>query len=256
MRLDCTAIVTGASSGIGEAVATALVAAGARVACASRTESRLADAVSAMSGGPGRAIAVPTDVRSWDAVTALVEETTDRLGGVDVLVNNAAVSQRNLVSDPHYELAELPPAVFETIVETNLLGAFHCTRAALPGMVSEGTGRLIHVSSRAGEAAKAGRGAYVPAKFGLEGLHAVLALELAATGVDSLVVRPPVGGTSSAMLSDSDAEHPPDVLAETVVRLAAGEGEHGGRYVPTTDGEDYVAWPREGERPPDHPDFG
>lgn len=251
MRLrNTTVVVTGASSGLGKAMATAFVEEGASVACASRSEDRLSAAVAGMTGD-GEAIAVPTDVRSPDAVSGLVEETAGRFGPIDVLVNNAGVMQL----DVDEEGAERPVAAvrvdaWDAVVETNLRGPFLCSRAALPGMLERDAGRLVHVSSGHGASGRANRAPYVASKFGLEGFHESLALELEDTGVSSVALRPPDGGVYTerrGQLGRSPEEfrhRSPDVIREAAVRLAAGEGENGGRYQVTQDGEGYVEYER------------
>lgn len=259
MRLeDKVIVVTGASRGIGKAMANAFVDEGASVACASRTEETLREAVEDINDGPGTAIAIPTDIRSESSIAELFEKTRSEFGPIDVLVNNAAVSQRNLVEGGHRPIAEIPIDVWDTIIETNLRGTFICTQEALSEMLERDSGKIIHISSRGGERAKANRGAYAPSKFGIEALHEGLAKEISETGVSSVILRPPQGGTRSGMRTGEDGaeyQYEPTVMAETAVRLALCEGENGGRYVPTSDGNDYIQWPRKVERPSDHPDL-
>lgn len=248
-----TIVVTGASSGLGKAMADAFVTEGARVVYSSRSEERLADAVEALTSGgvAGEATVVPADVRSWDDVQRLVRQTGEIYGDIDVFVNNAGVMQYKVDPDrTQRSIEEVPVATWDTILETNLRGAFLCTKAALPDMRSRDAGRLLHISSGHGTEGRATRAPYVASKFGLEGLHESLALELADTGVDSVALRPPGGGvyTESSKLigrdPDSYPNERPDVIAEAAVRLAAGDGENGGRYQATPDGEDYVEYSR------------
>ena len=261
MRLEDTVIVvTGGSSGIGLAMAKAFVAEGANVVCSSRTKETLEEAVASISDGPGRAIAAPANVRRWEDVQNLIETTLEEFGTIDVLVNNAAITQRVLTGGEHYDIVDIPVDVWDQVVETNLRGSFLCTKATLPTLLAKGAGKVIFVSSRGGERAKAKRGAYAPSKFGVEALHEGLAQELEGTGVGTVVVRPPQGGTNTGLYDHLDDEeraglYPPSVMAETAVRLAACEGENGGRYVPTPDGTDFVKTPRQIDLPADHPDF-
>lgn len=238
MQLEGTvAIVTGASGGLGQAMARGLVDDGATVVCAARSSERLDDVVDDLSDR-GTASTVPTDVRSWDDVQSLVTEAVDRHGGVDVLINNAGVSERGLCEGDEPSVDDMPVDVWKTILETNLTGAFLCAKAVVPVMKESGTGRLIHVSSEMGRSGRAGRSAYVASKFGLEGLHESLTDELDGTDVDSLVLDPGGGvdteGFSGYMSPAERAERlDPSVMVRPAVELAAGAGTHGGRYVAT-----------------------
>lgn len=251
---DRTVVVTGASSGMGRAMATGFVAEGARVVFSSNDPDRLEATVEDL--GPDaadRAADVPADVRSWDDVRALVRDATDRFGAIDVWVNNAGVTQ--LHTDPDHvrrHVVDLPVASWDAVVDTNLRGPFLCSKAVLPGMLERGRGRLLHVSSSHGFRGRAGRAPYAASKFGLEGFHESLALELDGTGVDSIAVRPPAGGVYSERFGeigrepDSFAFESPDLIVETAVRLAAGGGENGGRYVADPDGGGFSAYARDG----------
>lgn len=262
MRLEGKVIVvTGGSLGIGKAMADAFVEEGATVVIASRTESTVREVASELNEKHegGEAVAVPTDIRSERSIAALFESVREECGLLDVLVNNAAVSQRTLVDGDRLPVAKLPVEVWDTIVETNLRGTFLCTQFALREMLERDAGKIIHISSRGGERARAKRGAYAPSKFGVEALHECLAEEIGDTNVSTLVLRPPQGGTAtgepgSRTEAELESMYPPSITAETAVRLAACEGRNGGRYVPTPDGQDYIEWPRRKELPPDHPD--
>ncbi|RQG87934.1 SDR family oxidoreductase [Natrarchaeobius halalkaliphilus] len=252
MRLrNRTVVVTGASNGLGKAIATACTEEGARVVCASRSAEKL-DALAAdltERTDEGNAVAVPTDVRSWDDVRSLVAETTDRFGGIDVFVNNAGITQLNVAGEPSYRpVSDVPVDAWDAILETNLRGPFLCSKAALPGMKARGSGRLIHVSSGHGLRARANRSPYVASKFGLEGLHETLTRELEETEIDSIALRPPNGGVYTERKGENETtketyrHESPTVISETAVRLAADEGEHGGRYVANADGDSYSTY--------------
>jgi 3-oxoacyl-[acyl-carrier protein] reductase len=252
MRLEGTTIVvTGASRGLGRAMADAYVDAGARVVYSSRGGDRLTAAVDEANEGarPGSATAIPADVRSWIDVQALVEDAIDRFGDLDVLVNNAGVTQSKVNPAPtEHPVHALPVETWDTILETNLRGAFLAAKAILPPMLDRWVGRLIHVSSGHGIVGRANRAAYVASKFGLEGFHETLARELEGTGLDSVALRPPDGGVyteGASAIGRTPAEfaHPdPGVIAEAAVQLAAGAGENGGRYKATPDGDGYVTY--------------
>lgn len=256
MRLNGkTIVVTGASKGLGRAMADAFVSEGARVVYSSRSRDRLATAVDEITGedSSGEAVAVSADVRSWDDIQQLVRRTNEVYGEIDVFVNNAGVLQYKVNADhTHRTVADIPITTWDTIIDTNLRGVFLCTKAVLPSMLTHDAGRLIHISSGHGTAGRAERAPYVASKFGLEGLHESLALELQETGVDSITLRPPGGGVyteSSKLIGRTPDDYPnksPDVIAEPAVQLAAGEGENGGRYQATPDGKDYVEYSRTG----------
>lgn len=254
MRLeDKTIVVTGASSGLGKAMADAFVNEGANVVYSSRTEQRLESAVAeATSDEPaGNALAVQADVRSWDEIRHLFDRTTESYGDLDVLVNNAGVTQEKVTPDRAcHPIENVSIATWDTILDTNLRGAFMCTKAALPRLRSQNSGRIIHISSGHGVAGRADRSSYVASKFGLEGLHESLAHELEDTSVDTVTLRPPGGGVYTESSErygrsrDSYRHKSPTVIADAAVRLAAGEGTNGGRYQATPDGEGYVTYSR------------
>jgi 3-oxoacyl-[acyl-carrier protein] reductase len=251
MRLeDQTIVVTGGSSGIGRAAAAAFVSEGASVAIVGRTPDRLEEAVASFDG-PGEARGVQGDVRSWDAVETVFTATEEAFGPPDLLLNNAGVTGqlvRENMETPTVENVELD--TWETVVETNLTGAFYCAKAALADMVERDHGRLIHISSGMGSHGRAGWAPYVASKHGLEGLAETIAMEVEDTGVESLLFRPPGGGVHTvarkrAGRTADDAAHGPDVVAEPLVQLAAGAGENGGRYVGTADGNRFREYSRE-----------
>lgn len=254
MRLNNkTVVVTGASRGLGKAMADAFVTEGAHVVYSSRNKDRLREVAEAVQTDdtPGDATAIRADVRSWDDIRNLIQRTNKTYGDINIFVNNAGVIQYKVNPDnSDREVVDIPIETWDTILDTNLRGVFLCTKAVLPGMLSRNTGRLIHVSSGHGIEARACRAPYVASKFGLEGLHDSLALELEKTNVDSLLLRPPGGGvyTESSQLidrtPDSYPNESPDVIAEAAVRLASGEGINGGRYKATADGEGYVEYSR------------
>ena len=199
----------------------------------------------------GDARGVQADVRSWDDVSELIEAAEDAFGPMDVLLNNAGVTGNLVRGSPESPaVQDVALDTWETVVETNLSGAFHCSKAALSQMVARDAGRLIHVSSGMGSHGRAGWAPYVASKHGLEGLAETIALEVEDTGVDSVVFRPPGGGVHTesherAGRTAAEFTHEPDVVAEPLVQLAAGAGENGGRYVGTQDGEGLESYSRE-----------
>lgn len=248
-----TIVVTGASSGLGKAMADAFVNEGANVVYSSRTKQRLESAVAEVTSveTTGSALAVQADVRSWDEIQHLLDRTTESYGDLDILVNNAGVTQNKVTPDRAcHSSQDVSITTWDTILDTNLRGAFLCVKAALPRLLSQDDGRIIHISSGHGVAGRAKRAPYVASKFGLEGLHESLARELEDTPVDTVALRPPGGGVYTESSErygrsrDSYRHKSPTVIADTAVRLAAGEGTNGGRYQASPDGEGYVAYSR------------
>lgn len=242
--------MTGGARGLGRAMSRAFASEGAYVVSADHDEDYLSDTVSELEEEFSHVLAVPTDVQVWDDVQRLVETTRDHYGEIDVWVNNAGVQQRTAGAEKRSPIVDVPVDIWDTVIETNLRGAFLCTKAVVPGMLERNAGRMIHISSGHGLAGRTNRAPYVASKFGLEGFHESLSLELAEAGVDSVAFRPPDGGvfTESSRVygkTPSDYTHEsPKIVAEAAVRLAAGEGENGGRYKATPDGEDYTRYVR------------
>jgi len=169
-----TALVSGAASGIGRAVAQRLAADGARVLVLDRDEAGAREVAGEVDGEH-----LAADLSDGDAIDAL--DLGSR--GIDILVNNAGLQHVAPVED-------FDPARFELIHRVMLLAPFRLARAVLPGMYDAGWGRLVHVSSVHGHRASPYKSAYVSAKHGLEGLSKVLALEGAEKGVTSNTVCP------------------------------------------------------------------
>ncbi|MFL5893779.1 MAG: SDR family oxidoreductase, partial [Thermoleophilaceae bacterium] len=143
------AIVTGASSGIGEATAVALAREGYSVALAARRGDRINEIVQRISGDGGRALAVPTDVADEASANELIRVTREELGSVDVLVNNAGVMLLGPVQGADTE-------EWRRMVDVNVLGLMYCSHAALPVMQEQGGGHIVNVSSVAGRTARMG----------------------------------------------------------------------------------------------------
>lgn len=140
-----TAIVTGASSGLGAAFATALAEAGANVVLAARRANRIDDLAATIEDTGGRALAVPCDVTDPEEVASLAAATVDRFGRLDVMVANAGTA-----ADAGPMAEKLPQGLFEHVVAVNLVGAWHCMREAGARMLAQGDGSIIAVSSAAG----------------------------------------------------------------------------------------------------------
>jgi 3-oxoacyl-[acyl-carrier protein] reductase len=166
-------IVTGGTRGIGFAVAAALLAEGERVAITGTSAERVADAQQRLSAGhdPGNVVGIACDVRDAAAVERAVREVVATFGGLDVLVNNAGVG----VGGP---IADMTLDEWNRIIDTNLTGAFHCSRAAIPHLRARGGGWIINVSSLASKNPFVGGGAYCASKTALNALSEVMMQEL------------------------------------------------------------------------------
>jgi len=179
-----TALVTGASRGIGKAVAIALAEAGANVAVNYLERKAEAEAVAQAIGQLGRgAVALQADVSDAKSVASLVERTESALGPVDILVNNAGIALRRGLDD-------LSEADFDRTLAVNLKSVFLCTQAVLPGMRRRKWGRIVNVSSGAARGAGSIGAHYNASKAGLEGLTRGYAARLAKEGVTVNAVAP------------------------------------------------------------------
>lgn len=177
-----TAWITGASSGIGEALAKAFVAAGGSAIVSGRNVAEL-ERVAVETGAPARCLILPFDTMDFSVLPARVEAAIAFRGAVDVLVNNAGISQRSLAVDTEFE-------VYERIVGVDLLAPIALTQALLPHLLARGSGQLVMISSVAGKAGVPLRTAYCAAKHGLIGYSDALRTEVAGQGVKVLVVAP------------------------------------------------------------------
>jgi 3-oxoacyl-[acyl-carrier protein] reductase len=179
-----TALVTGASRGIGAAIAMALSEAGAAVAVNYRERAADADAVVAkIRDKGGQAIAVAADVSRGNAVAAMVEQVATALGPVDILVNNAGMAIVRGVDD-------LTEAEFDLTIAVNLKSAFLCTQAVLPAMRAKNWGRIVNISSGAARGAGAIGVHYNASKAGMEGLTRGYAARLVKQGITVNAVAP------------------------------------------------------------------
>ncbi len=185
------ALVTGGGRGIGAAIAAALAEAGARVTLLGRTEAELKATARALPGG---ALAVTGDVTDAASVESAVAEARKSAGEIAILVNNAGLAK----SRP---LAKTDEAFWRAMLDVNLTGAYHCTRAVMPAMLAANWGRIVNVSSTAGLRGYAYCTAYCAAKHGLVGLTRALALEVAKTGVTVNAVCP--GYTDTGVVRDA-----------------------------------------------------
>ena len=188
-----TALVTGATEGIGRATARALGRAGFRVAVCARTASKVEALVGRLRAEGIEAAGAPADVGDSQQVARAVERLTGELGPVEVLVNNAGV----LIARP---LEELSLEDWDTTMATNLRGLFLVTRAVLPGMRARRSGTIVNVASLSGHSGFAGGTAYAASKHGVLGFSRSLMLEVRKDGVRVVAVCP--GSVDTGMLHD------------------------------------------------------
>jgi NADP-dependent 3-hydroxy acid dehydrogenase YdfG len=213
---DETVIVTGASSGIGAATAEALAAAGANLALGARSEGRIAALADRLDTD---ALAVETDVREEDAATALIEETVERFGGIDVLVNNAGVGRGSAVED-------LSTDKYRQMMETNADGMFFTSRAALPHLRESG-GTAIFLGSFAGQYPRSFNPVYAATKWWTRGfaksLSAQAGEDVAVTVINPSEVRTEFGaedGESFNERFEPGSVTEPEEIAEAIVFAA------------------------------------
>src|ERR1043166_6162037 len=166
------ALITGASRGLGKAIALALAGAGAQLALVSRDMAQLAETAKAARANGGLAENFRADVTSEEEVEQLRRDVVARFGKIHILVNNAGINIRKAVTD--FTLAE-----WNQVMETNLTGPFLLCRAFVPAMKGQGYGRILNLTSIMSHVAIAGRSAYAASKTGLLGFTRALALELA-----------------------------------------------------------------------------
>jgi 3-oxoacyl-[acyl-carrier protein] reductase len=181
---DRTCLVTGASRGIGRAIAEELGAEGASVVVNYRSsEGKAAETVEAVEAAGGEAVAAQADVTDPDAVDAMTERVHEELGPVDVLVNNAGITR-----DTRFD--EMDREQWEAVIDVNLTGAFTTTKALFADLEAAEEGRLINISSVIGQEGNYGQANYAAAKSGLFGFTRSLAKELAPHGSTANCVAP------------------------------------------------------------------
>ncbi|WP_306060320.1 SDR family NAD(P)-dependent oxidoreductase [Natronococcus wangiae] len=172
---DRTAVVTGGTRGIGLAIAAALARAGADVVPTSRTDDDVRDAVEVVRERGGESIAVTTDVTDRSTVRRLFERTSEELGSLDIVVNNAGINPTAAMGRPE----DADPAEFDAAIDVNLRGAFTCTHEAGEYLLNTDGGSVINIASISGVVGTPRQHSYVASKHGLVGLTKSLALDWA-----------------------------------------------------------------------------
>lgn len=202
------AVVTGASSGIGKAIAVALAASGASVVLAARRIDAITNVAEAIRTAGGAALPIGCDVADANSVATLFNAIDSDLGPVDLLINNAGT----LALHP---FDELPVAEWDRVVAVNLRGLFLCSQQAFTRMKRHGGGRIINIGSLSAMRVRAGNAAYNATKFALEGLTHSLALEGRPFGIACSVLHP---GNTRSEITDMPGFTEPRMAAEDVAR--------------------------------------
>ena len=200
-----TWLITGCSTGLGRALAIAVLEAGHDAVITARDPQVLAELGDSY---PETAAVVPLDVRDHEQVVAAVEVAKDRFGGIDVLVNNAGYGYRSA-------LEEGDPAEVEQLFATNFFGAVDVMKQVLPGMRESGAGTIVNVSSIAGRTSQPGSGYYSATKFALEGASDALSKEVRPLGVRVIIVEPGGFRTDFAGRSLTQSAEPIGDYADT-----------------------------------------
>jgi 3-oxoacyl-[acyl-carrier protein] reductase len=224
------AVVTGASRGIGRAIATMLAAQGATVVAAARAQNAAAT-VEAIAAAGGKAEVASVDVSEGAAIDALVGGTLERHGRIDILVNNAGIAKDQL-------MLRMKRDDWDAVIATNLTAAFALTQAVLKPMIRQKSGRIICISSVVGQSGNAGQANYAASKAGLIGFAKAVAQEVASRNITVNVVAPGLIDTdmTRAMTEGArgewDARIPlkrlgtPDDIAAAVCFLASREASY------------------------------
>ena len=219
------ALVTGASGGIGGAIATALHEAGAVVGLSGTREAPLAELAAALGG---RAHVLPCDLSDMAAVEALPKRAAEAMGSLDILVNNAGITRDNL-------FMRMSDEDWQSVIDVNLTSAFRLCRGAVRGMMKARWGRIVNITSVVGTAGNPGQANYCAAKAGLTGMSKALAQEVASRGITVNCIAP--GFIATAMTDKLNDEQKgritasiptgrmgaPEEIASAVLYLASVE---------------------------------
>lgn len=245
------AVVTGASSGIGLAMADALLGAGASVGFASRPTPRLSSVVADRRERGASAFALPVDVREPSSVDDLARRANDELGEIDVVVNNAGIGMRTV--NPHFfndprPFYEVTPEGFTNLVATNLTGYFLVARAFAREFVTRGRGRFVNVTMNHSTMRRRGFVPYGPARAGAESLSVIMTEDLRAERV-AVNMLLPGGATDTGMIPDDLTPEArsqllsASIMGPPIVFLASAESEGltGERLVAT----EFTEWLRQ-----------
>ncbi|MCP1160363.1 3-ketoacyl-ACP reductase [Bacillus infantis] len=210
-----TALITGAGRGIGRAAAIAFAKEGISVGLLGRTLSNLEKAAEELKEFDVKVSIAAADVQDSESVNKAVEKITSELGQIDILINNAGIAKFG-------GFLELSPQEWEDIIQVNLMGVYHVTRAVLPGMIERKSGDIINISSSAGQKGAPVTSAYSASKFAVLGLTESLMLEVRKHNIRVSALTPSTVATDLAIetnLTDGNPEKvmQPEDLAEYMV---------------------------------------
>jgi 3-oxoacyl-[acyl-carrier protein] reductase len=204
------AVVTGASRGIGRAIAIKLASLGAKVVVNYRSNQAAAEeVVQQIQGMGGEAIAVQADVSNYEEAQRLIQSALDHFGRLDILVNNAGTTRDAL-------LVRMSEEDWDVVINTNLKGAFNCTKAAQRTMIKQRYGRIVNITSIAGLAGNPGQANYAAAKAGLVGFTKAVAKELGSRNITVNAVAP------GYVPTDLTATLPPELVAKGIEMTPLG----------------------------------
>lgn len=196
------AIVTGASSGIGEFTAKALAQAGVKVGLSARRSSELERVSADIEAQGGTSLVLPTDLRERDQIATMIERTTKTFGGLDILINNAGFG--------HWEpIVSADIDAWQNEIELNLQGAMFATRFAVDVMIEQGSGHIVNVSSLAGRNPGPGWPGYSASKWGLTGFSLSIARDLPKKGIRVTLIEP---GAVDTPMQDEEYQGTEDFL--------------------------------------------
>ena len=227
---DKVSLVTGASRGLGKAIALKLSSMGSKVAInylSRETEAR--DVMSFITSHGGEAMLVPADVRDSGQVKTMIREITDKWGKIDILINNAGITADNLI-------LRMSDTAWDDVINTNLRSAYICTKFALRSMMNQEWGRIINIASIAGLTGNVGQSNYAASKGGLIAFTKSMARELGSRNITVNAVAPGFVTTEMTDKLPPEAKESilaqvplqrfatPDDVAETVAFLASNRG--------------------------------
>ncbi len=208
-----TAIVTGASRGIGAAIARKLCEAGSNVVICSRSDEAVAAIADALNSEGYTAISTAADISRKGDVEALVKTTLGRFSQIDILVNNAGITRDTL-------LMRLKDEDWDAVLQTNLTGTMYCTRAVLRPMIRQRSGRIINISSVIGVMGNPGQASYAAAKAGILGFTKTIAREVGVRGITVNAIAP--GFITTDMTAQIPEQHQNQLLDLIPLRRFGG----------------------------------
>ena len=235
------AIVTGASQGIGKIIAFELAKSGAHVACISRNKKAIESIVDEITINGGQASSFPCDISDSDTLSEIITEIIKENSRIDILVNNAGITKDSL-------LMRMSIEQWDDVINTNLKGAFHCTKAVARYMMKNKFGRIINITSIVGLTGNAGQANYAASKAGLIGMTKSIAKEVASRGITANCIAP---GWIETSMTDKLSEEvkneflshipvgrigSPDDIANAVIFLASDEAGYITGQTITVDG--------------------